>query len=168
MFLLFSTTQEILENTLFQKELILFTLSKYQMCLTSHPMLWQACCHCTSLTQILHQGKYCTKLNSKVPFSYKPHSPCRGDFGGLKISLHLFAHMPICYIFSTALRKDLLFWLLALSLCSGRTKPTQHLYLRTDCSFKYNFHSNTEIHILVMTAQKLKDFPYLEHGTFIF
>lgn len=60
---------------------------------------------------------------------------------------NFIAHMPICYIFSTALRKDLLFWLLALSLCSGRTKPTEHLYLRTNSSFKYNFHSNRNTHL---------------------
>lgn len=60
-------------------------------------------------------------------------------------------------------KKDLLFWLLALSLCSRRAKPTQHRYLRTGCSFKCNFHSNRETHVLVMTAQKLKDFPYLEY-----
>lgn len=128
---------------------------------------WWAHCHCTSPAQILHQVRYRTKLNSPIPFAYEPHPLAEEAVEGQRSPSHLFAQMPTCYSLRTALRKDLLFWLLALSLCSGRAKPTR-CYLRTSCSFKCNFCSNRKIRVLVMTAQKLKDFPTLSMITFPF
>lgn len=107
--------------------------------------------------KILHQAEL------PSPFSLQTTSPCRGDFGGLKQSITSVCSYANVLFTQYSFKKDLLFWLLALSLCSRRAKPTQHRYLRTGCSFKCNFHSNREIHVLVMTAQKLKDFPFLEY-----